>query len=175
MPLTSATWNATWPCLCGTMHLVWKRCPAHSPRLNTSMTVPFGSANDTISAIVGSASRLRSVLMPWPWTWRSNSPRSSSGAIWKPMRTQRAAPQHHRVVLERARQIRRVLVLLDQGEAEHLAVIRDQPREVGRLVDGMGDLANVDHRMSSRYQPVFPSRGSASITSSRIETSRSPL
>ena len=59
----------------------------NSPRLNTSITVPFGSSKLTISATEGSGFVLRSVLMPWAAVCFSNAPRSSSGPSWKPSRT----------------------------------------------------------------------------------------
>ena len=60
----------------------------NSPRLNTSITVPLGSSNVTMSAIEGSGSFLRDVLMPLASVCLTKASRSSSGPSWKPSRVQ---------------------------------------------------------------------------------------
>ena len=100
--------------------LARKRWLCGSGRLNTSMTVPFGSSNVTISAIVGSGSFLRTVLMPWPAVCFSKASRSSSGPSWNPSRmhcAMRALAQNDRMMIDRVSEIDGVLLLADQRQA----------------------------------------------------------
>src|SRR5262249_20181353 len=55
-----------------------------------------------------------------------------------------ALAQHHRMMVERRGQERRVLFPRVQRQPEHVGVIGDLPLEVGRLIGGVGDLLDAD-------------------------------
>jgi hypothetical protein len=68
-----------------------------SGRLNTSMTVTFGSSNATMSLIVGSGSFLRDVCNPCAAVYFSNASRSSSGLSWNPIRVHCGCESRRRI------------------------------------------------------------------------------
>jgi hypothetical protein len=83
-----------------------------------------------------------------------------------------APAQHHRVMIDGVGQIRGILLLGREGQAENVGVISDLLVDVGHLVAGMSDLADADHGCGSRSGRRA---GSGCSNISRIAaTSRSP-
>ena len=60
----------------------------------------------------------------------------------------RAVAQHHRVMVDGRGEKDGVLLLGGERQSQNLGVILALPVEIGRLVAGMGDLADADHTNS---------------------------
>jgi hypothetical protein len=56
-----------------------------------------------------------------------------------------AAPQHHGMMIDCRRQIRRVLFLGDERQPQNVGEVLRLLIEIGRLVGGVSDLMNADH------------------------------
>src|SRR5215216_8150470 len=85
----------------------------------------------------------------------------------------RALAQHHRVVIDRAGKVSRILVAIDQGETEDLRVVLDLLVHVRRFVAGMGNFADADHGKPPLLLVREGVRGSEPMTSTMAATSRS--
>src|SRR5215471_13868602 len=146
------------------MPLDWNFWWENASRLNTSITVPLGSAKTSMSLTDGSGSLRRSVEMPCPATLLFESieigRRRNLKADARALRL-RAFAQHDRVVIDRRGEIDGVFLLRRKRQADDLGIVFGLLREIGRLVGGMRDLADANHAGTSLITHAW--RGAARL------------